>query len=109
MSPASAAANGEVVEELRQLRAKVDELKGIVLSMSRFASDLAEARKMLMVKTDTEVTLWRERALAAEAAARRLQETTLADARAQRLNGATSVSAQAPRSHRSSIVDYDDV
>lgn len=67
------------------MRAKVEELTEAVVRIARHAEDLSEARKMLMVKTDNEITLWRNRALAAEAAAQRLQGHALSEARSRRI------------------------
>ena len=87
-SPPNAAepvASARIAAEVRELRAKVEELTEAVVRIARHTEDLSEARKMLMVKTDNEITLWRNRALAAEAAAQRLQGHALSEARSRRI------------------------
>lgn len=85
----------QISSEVQELRARVESLTAAVMEVAAYARDLAEARKMLMVKTDNEITMWRDRAIKAEEAAAKLQGRPLQEARAQRM-------------FRSGILDYDE-
>ena len=83
MPPSEAAAPASHVGTA-ELEAKVDSLAAAVANMARHIGDLAEIRKRLMLQADTVASLWKARALSAEAELEKLRGSPLEQARAQR-------------------------